>query len=153
MKWTTVYQWEIRILGLLKDTLWMPHIKNKVWRKLPPCHNWKSIKPMKMLTFLLITIVFGSLPAKSSPVLQGVSFTDSEILAIFFILLLIFYLFSEFINTFYTSLHNHLTSQSSYLSALDFWHSPVWNFKFDELDFFPSLNWIFTACVACKNPV
>ena len=40
-----------------------------------------------------------------------------------------------------------------YLSALDFWHSIVWNFEFDELDFFPSLNCIFTACVACKNPV
>ena len=34
-----------------------------------------------------------------------------------------------------------------------FWHSLIWNFEFDELDFFPSLNWIFTACVACKNPV
>ena len=40
-----------------------------------------------------------------------------------------------------------------YLSALDFWHSIVWNFEFDELDFFPSLNCIFIACVACKNPV
>ena len=130
-----------------------PH-QNKVGRKyLAPCHNWKSIKPMKMLTVLLITIVFGFLPAKSSPILQGVSFTDSEILAIFFILLLIFYLFSEFINTFYTSLHNHLTSQSSYLSALDFWHSPVWNFKFDELDFFPSLNWIFSGYTGSKNRV
>ena len=40
-----------------------------------------------------------------------------------------------------------------YLSALDFWYSLAWNFEFDELDFFPCLNWIFTACVACKNPV
>ena len=41
----------------------------------------------------------------------------------------------------------------SYLSALDFWHSPVWNFKFDELDFFPSLNWIFAGYTGSKNPV
>ena len=34
---------------------------------------------------------------------------------------------------------------SPYLSALDFLNSPVWNFKFVELIFFPSLNWIFTA--------
>ena len=27
-------------------------------------------------------------------------------------------------------------SQSPYLSALDFWNSPVWNIEFDELDFF-----------------
>ena len=46
-----------------------------------------------------------------------------------------------------------LIANTSYLSALDFWHSPVWNFKFDELDFFPILNWMFTACVTCKNPV
>ena len=26
-------------------------------------------------------------------------------------------------------------------------------FRVDELDFSPSLNWIFTAFVACKNPV
>ena len=42
---------------------------------------------------------------------------------------------------------------SPYLSALDFLNFPVWNFKFVELDFFPSLNWIYTACVTCKNPV
>ena len=42
---------------------------------------------------------------------------------------------------------------SPYLSELDFSNSPVWNFQFDELIFFPSLNWIFTACVAYKNPV
>ena len=41
---------------------------------------------------------------------------------------------------------------SPYLSPLDFSNSPVWNIQFDELDFFPSFNWIFTACVACKNP-
>ena len=46
-----------------------------------------------------------------------------------------------------------IAAQSPYLSAFDFWHSPVWNFKFDELDFFPSLNWIFTACLACMNLV
>ena len=40
-----------------------------------------------------------------------------------------------------------------YLSALDFGHSVIWNFQFDKLIFFPSLNLIFTACVACKNPV
>ena len=27
-----------------------------------------------------------------------------------------------------------------YLSVSDFWHSQGWNFEFDELDFFPSLN-------------
>ena len=41
--------------------------------------------------------------------------------------------------------------QSPYLSALDFCNSSVWNVKFDELDFFPSLNWIFLPAVACKN--
>ena len=44
-------------------------------------------------------------------------------------------------------------SQSPYLSALDFWQSLVWNSEFDELNSFPNLNWIFTACVVCKNPV
>ena len=38
-------------------------------------------------------------------------------------------------------------------TTFDFWNSPVLNFKFDELDLFPSLNWIFTGCVACKNPL
>ena len=50
-----------------------------------------------------------------------------------------------------------LDSNSFYFHfhSLDFRHSGplVWNFEFDEVDFFPSLNWIFTACVACKNPV
>ena len=48
-----------------------------------------------------------------------------------------------------------LAPHTPYLSALDFWHSLVWHFEFDELNFFPSLNWIFTACVACncKNHV
>ena len=32
-----------------------------------------------------------------------------------------------------------------YLSELDFSNSPVWNFQFDELDFFPSLNLIFVG--------
>ena len=32
-----------------------------------------------------------------------------------------------------------------------FLNSPVWNIKFDELDFFPSLNWIFLHAVACKS--
>ena len=40
---------------------------------------------------------------------------------------------------------------SPYLSALDFLNFLVWNFKFVELDFFPSLNWIYTACVTCKK--
>ena len=35
--------------------------------------------------------------------------------------------------------------QAPYLSALYFWHSLVWNFQFDKLNFFPSLNLIFTA--------
>ena len=43
--------------------------------------------------------------------------------------------------------------QSSYLSALDFWHSLVWNVEFDELDFFSSLNWIFASYTGSKNPV
>ena len=42
---------------------------------------------------------------------------------------------------------------SPYLSELDFSNSPVWNSQFDELIFFPSLNWIFTACLACMNLV
>ena len=50
-----------------------------------------------------------------------------------------------------------LDSNSFYFHfhSLDFRHSGplVWNFEFDEVDFFPSLNWIFTACVACKNSV
>ena len=36
------------------------------------------------------------------------------------------------------------------LSELDYWNTPVWNIQFDELDFFPILNWIFTTCGACK---
>ena len=32
-------------------------------------------------------------------------------------------------------------------------YSPVWNIEFDELDFFPSLNWIFLPAVACKIQV
>ena len=43
--------------------------------------------------------------------------------------------------------HNH------YPSALDFCRYKVWNVKFDELDFFPSLNWIFLPAVACKIQV
>ena len=51
--------------------------------------------------------------------------------------------------------------QSPYLSALDFCNSSVWNIKFDELDFFLSLNWIFYVCCSLqtsslklnKNPV
>ena len=34
---------------------------------------------------------------------------------------------------------------SPYLSALDFWLFLVWNIEFDDLDFFPSLNWIFAS--------
>ena len=40
-----------------------------------------------------------------------------------------------------------------YLSALDFCNSPVWNIEFDELEFFPSLTWIFHPAVACKIKV
>ena len=43
--------------------------------------------------------------------------------------------------------------QAPYLSELDFSNSPVWNFQFDELDFFPSLNWIFVGYTGSKNPV
>ena len=43
--------------------------------------------------------------------------------------------------------------QTPYLSALNFWHSLAWNFKFDELDFFPSLNWIFAGYSDSKNPI
>ena len=42
---------------------------------------------------------------------------------------------------------------SPYLSAHVFCNSPIWNVKFDELDFFPSLNWIFLPAVACKIQV
>ena len=44
-------------------------------------------------------------------------------------------------------------SLTSYFSALDFWHTPVWNFEFDELNFFPSLNWIFASYTGIKSPV
>ena len=40
-----------------------------------------------------------------------------------------------------------------YLSALDFCNTPVWSNKFDKLDFFHSLNWIFLPTVACKIQV
>ena len=39
------------------------------------------------------------------------------------------------------------------LQVYHWFDSLLWNFKFDQPDFFPSLNWIFTACVAFKNPV
>ena len=42
---------------------------------------------------------------------------------------------------------------SPYLSKLAFSNSPVWNFQFDELDFFPSLKWIFVGYTGSKNPV
>ena len=42
---------------------------------------------------------------------------------------------------------------SPYLSALDFWHSPVLNIKFYGRYFFPSLNWIFADYTGSKNPV
>ena len=41
------------------------------------------------------------------------------------------------------------TSLSSYQSALYVSNSAVLNIQFDELDFFPSLNWIFLPAVAC----
>ena len=40
---------------------------------------------------------------------------------------------------------------SPYLSALDVWHSRDWNFEFDGLDFFPSLNWIFAVKSSLSN--
>ena len=54
---------------------------------------------------------------------------------------------------FTTSLCKGFIAHSSYLSALNFCNSPVWNIDFDELDFFSILNWIFLPAVACKNPV
>ena len=39
---------------------------------------------------------------------------------------------------------------SPYLTELDLSNSPVWNFQFDELIFFPSLNWIFTTKIQFK---
>ena len=42
---------------------------------------------------------------------------------------------------------------SPYLSGLDFCNSLAWNIQFGELNFFPSLNWIFIGCAACKKPV
>ena len=47
----------------------------------------------------------------------------------------------------------HMNAQTSYLSAVYFCNSPVWNIEFDELDFFPSSNWIFLPAVACKIQV
>ena len=47
----------------------------------------------------------------------------------------------------------HMNAQTSYLSALDFCNSPVWNIEFDELDFFPSSNWIFVGYTGSKKPV
>ena len=40
---------------------------------------------------------------------------------------------------FWNSKHKKLIP---YLSALDFSNSPVWNIKFDEMDFFPSLKYL-----------
>ena len=45
------------------------------------------------------------------------------------------------------------TSLTSYLSALDFWHSLVGKIKFNQLDFFPILSWIFAGYTGSKNPV
>ena len=50
---------------------------------------------------------------------------------------------------FTTSLCKGFIAHSSYLSALNFCNSPVWNIDFDELDFFSILNWIFLSAVAC----
>ena len=48
----------------------------------------------------------------------------------------------------------HFDQPSPYLlSALDFCNFPFWNIEFDEVDFFPSLNWIFLPAVACKIQV
>ena len=48
----------------------------------------------------------------------------------------------------------HFDQPSPYLlSAIDFCNFLFWNIEFDELDFFPSLNWIFLPAVACKIQV
>ena len=45
-------------------------------------------------------------------------------------------------------------NQPPNLSAHDFWHSLVWNIEFDNVDFFPSLNWFLEATyTGSKNPV
>ena len=46
--------------------------------------------------------------------------------------------------------YHGLRTPNIYLSALDFCNSPVWNIDFDEVEFFPSLHWIFLLSVACK---
>ena len=64
----------------------------------------------------------------------------------------VFTCLTVFWNGFYADISKDTSCnrQSPYLSALDFWNSPVWNIMFDELDFFPSLNWNFLPAVACK---
>ena len=47
----------------------------------------------------------------------------------------------------YVALSETLTP---YLSALNFCNSPVWIIKFDEQDFFSSLNWIFLPALVGK---
>ena len=50
------------------------------------------------------------------------------------------------LETIFVSIHYWYTPrQSSCLSALDFFHSLVWNIKFDELDIFSSLYWVFAG--------
>ena len=50
-------------------------------------------------------------------------------------------------------IHMYSNTLSPYLSALDFCNFPVLNIKFDELDFVPSMIWIFLPAVACKIQV
>ena len=47
----------------------------------------------------------------------------------------------------------YISLLTPYLSEQDFSNFPVWNFHFDELDFFPSLNWIFVDYTGSKTPV
>ena len=62
--------------------------------------------------------------------------------------------FKSLQNTCQLGLTITITNYSNpYLSALDFCNSSVSNIQFDELDFFPSLNWIFLPAVACKIQV
>ena len=46
-------------------------------------------------------------------------------------------------------------SNKSFFLSICTWFlkNQVWKIKFDELDFLTSLNWIFTASVACKIQV
>ena len=45
----------------------------------------------------------------------------------------------------------NIRKQTPYLSALDFYNSPVWNIKFGELNLFFEFNCFFVACTGSKN--